>query len=255
MPIAFPIIPTFFCPFLSSLLTQFTCDSQFLLSILQCQGEWCHKLDSCPFPSGIHKWIIFYFHKNSSVLPDCLGLYESQMVLPPQTFQRPLMISIMPALWNVRPQPSLQQMYTAVIYQLLGGFLLGWSFNSLVLWREEFEIWILCLLLYWNGDGGHGFDCVLCIVLDSQTFGKGTTLKQGSGCPACAWKILSLTTFSFYPKVCKNLFFMQNHFLLHFMAVNPGWRAGGNGINSLGIFQIYNLSLQWFTSLAIPTAE
>lgn len=123
MPITFLNIPTFFCPVLSSLLTYFTCDSQFFLSILQCQGEWCHKLDSCPFPSGIHKWIIFYFHKNSSVLPDCLGLYESQMVLPPHTFQQPLTISIMPALWNVHLQPSLQQMYTAVTYQLLGGFL------------------------------------------------------------------------------------------------------------------------------------
>lgn len=126
MPVALPNIHTFFCPVLLSMLTYFTCDSQFFLSILQCQGEWCHKLDSCPFPSGIHKWIIFYFHKNSSVLPDCLGLYESQMVLPPHTFQQPLMISIMPALWNVLPQPSLQQMYAAVIYQLLGDFLLCW---------------------------------------------------------------------------------------------------------------------------------
>ena len=81
-----PNIPTFFGPVLSSRLTYFTCGSQFFLSILQCQGEWCHQHNSCPFPSGIHKWIIFYFQRNNSVLPDCLGLCECQRILPPHTF-------------------------------------------------------------------------------------------------------------------------------------------------------------------------
>lgn len=64
MQIVLPNILAFFCPLLSSLLTYFTCDSQFFLSIFQCQGEWCRQHDSCPFPSGIHKWVISYFHKN-----------------------------------------------------------------------------------------------------------------------------------------------------------------------------------------------
>lgn len=124
------------------------------------------------------------------------------------------------------------------------GFMVGrvWNLNSLsalvLKWWWRPWAWLSSLHFTWLSD-----------------FWEGHSSKARQWLPSLCMEKTGTTYLYFILKYAEILFFMQNQVLLHFVAASPGWIAGGNDINSLGIFQIYNLSLQWFTALTIPTAE
>lgn len=95
--------------------------------------------NSCPFPSVIQKWIICFL-KNSSVLTDCQGLWNSQRVLPLHV--------PMGLWWFPQCQPCETSFPSPVCRKhrlkwctsfLVFSYKVGWNTDGLVLWVVDFE--------------------------------------------------------------------------------------------------------------------